>query len=85
MGQITLSDETLRKLREIAERKDKSVEELLDDFADTLAREEHGASTRERSDDPLLALAGQFDFGTTDIVSEMDEIRRQHYQKRFGK
>ena len=74
MGQITLPDDTLRKLREIAAREDKSVEELLADVADKLAREDKGSKAS------LEAMAGIFDDDIPDLSTTIRETMNSFYQ-----
>ena len=67
MGQIMLSDETLRKLREIATRENKSEDAVLAEVLNKYVTDHHPSTTS------LEAVAGVFDVDIPDLSTTIRE------------
>jgi predicted transcriptional regulator len=76
MGQITLSDEILRKLREIATRENKTEEAVLEEVLDKYVTDHQESTTS------LEAMAGVFDDAIPDLSTTIRETMNSFYKNK---
>ena len=80
MVTVQLDDKIARRLREIAEKEHRSVDEVLSALLDRYVEPITPAERAER----LIAISGMLDDPVTDLSSTVRETMKEYYQKRYG-
>lgn len=94
MADLIIDDDLLQRLREIAQKENRPVEDVLramvkqyalqPDNSDQLQVMLEAYHTRAAETDPLEALLGMFDDDITDLSSMTKEDVLEVYRKKYG-
>ena len=82
--QVQLTDEQIRKLRQLAAERGVSMAELVREAVDMLMRTGPGVPPVERQRRALEAV-GRFASGLKDVSAKHDEYLEETYQSRHGR
>ena len=83
MAALIIHEELAERLRAIAQRENRPIENVLSDLLDMYADRSSG----EKDDtlaDPLNALIGMFDDDITDMSSTVRETMDAYYRRKYG-
>jgi cell division protein ZapA (FtsZ GTPase activity inhibitor) len=80
MASILLTDELAKRLQEVAQRENQSVEELVTSLLD----ERDPVSKPERKAPNWDLILGAFDDDVTDMSTTVQETLQKYFQEKYG-
>jgi plasmid stability protein len=77
MAELIIHDQLAERLRGVAARENRSVEDVLSDLVDR-----YTDAHVKPSPDALAAMAGMFDDDVTDLSTTVDQTMRAYYNEK---
>jgi metal-responsive CopG/Arc/MetJ family transcriptional regulator len=79
---VQLPDHLAKRLQEIAERENRSINELVTSLVEESIAPD--TSTIDESVDPFDAIDGILDYDITDMSTTVKETMREYFRKKYG-
>lgn len=83
MADLTIRDDVAQRLREIAQREKRSVEEVLNEMIERYG--DTGHAPESASSDPIEAFIGAFDNDISDLSTTVRETMQTYYRRKYGR
>lgn len=80
MTDLSIRDDLVQRLREIAQREQRSIDDVLGEMI-----EHYGDVSNVPEPDPIEAFLGAFDNDVTDLSTTVRETMQAYYRKKYGR